>query len=59
MNEFIQSGETVSRYFNKVFGAICIIQEQFVKLPGSETPMEIRDSAEGFLYFEVILDYDT
>ncbi|KAJ6805010.1 uncharacterized protein M6B38_181475 [Iris pallida] len=53
--EFIRSGETISRYFNKVLGAICSIQERFVKQPGSETPMEIRNAAEWFPYFEVKL----
>ncbi|KAJ6794129.1 Uncharacterized protein M6B38_230975 [Iris pallida] len=50
--EFIRSGETISRYFNKVLGATCSIQERFVKQPGSETPMEIRNAAEWFPYFE-------
>ncbi|KAJ6805400.1 uncharacterized protein M6B38_180295 [Iris pallida] len=50
--EFIRSGETISRYFNKVLGAVCSIQERFVKQLGSETPMEIRNAAEWFPYFE-------
>ncbi|KAJ6811091.1 uncharacterized protein M6B38_155135 [Iris pallida] len=50
--EFIRSGETVSRYFNKVLGAICSIQERFVKQAGSDTPTEILNSAEWYPYFK-------
>ncbi|KAJ6820034.1 uncharacterized protein M6B38_398995 [Iris pallida] len=50
--EFIRSGETISRYFNKVLGAISTIRERFVRQPGSETPLEIRNSADWFPYFE-------
>ncbi|KAJ6848809.1 uncharacterized protein M6B38_272425 [Iris pallida] len=53
--EFIRSGETVSLYFNKVLGTIYTITERFVRQSGSETPLEIRNSAEWFSYFEVKL----
>lgn len=51
--EFIRSGETISRYFNKVLGAICSIKEQFMKQPGADIPLEIRESCEWYPYFQV------
>ena len=29
--DFIRSGEIISRYFNKVLGAICILRDQYMK----------------------------
>ena len=31
MVDFIGHGKTISRYFNKILGAICILRDQFMK----------------------------
>lgn len=51
--EFIRSGETVSRYFNKVLGAICELRDRFLKQAPNETPTEVEESSYYFPYFKV------
>lgn len=53
--EFVRSGETISRYFNLVLGAIFSIRERVLYQPGSETPIEIRENCEWFPYFKVMI----
>lgn len=53
--EFVRSGETVSRYFNKVLGAICAIRDDVMEQPGGETPEEIKEDRDWFPFFKVYL----
>jgi hypothetical protein len=50
---FIRSGETVSRYFNAVLGAICSICDHFVRQAGRETPIEITNNPLYYPFFKV------
>ncbi|XP_020273476.1 uncharacterized protein LOC109848413 isoform X2 [Asparagus officinalis] len=49
--DFIRSGETVSRYFNKVLGAISCLRDRFMKQAPSETPAEVRESTLFYPFF--------
>jgi len=42
--EFIRCGETISRYYNKVLGAICRLQDHFLKQTLNETPPKVKSS---------------
>jgi len=51
--DFIRSGETISRYFNKVLGAICVLRDQYMKQAPNETPSEVESSTLWYPYFSV------
>ncbi|KAK9272186.1 hypothetical protein L1049_002557 [Liquidambar formosana] len=46
------SGETVSRYFNRVMYAIISMHDDFIKQPGRETPREIWENLRFWPYFK-------
>ena len=53
-NRFQHSGETISRYFNKVLGAIMRLCPHYIKAVGSETPIEIATNPTFNPYFKVM-----
>ncbi|XP_020263332.1 uncharacterized protein LOC109839313 [Asparagus officinalis] len=53
-SHFIRSGETVSRYFNKVLEAICHIRPRFLRQARNEVPQEILSNP---LYYPYFKDY--
>ncbi|XP_020263684.1 uncharacterized protein LOC109839604 [Asparagus officinalis] len=50
--DFIRSGETISRYFNKVLGAIFSLRDRFMKQAPNETSAEIMESSQWFPFFK-------
>jgi len=50
---FDRSGETVSRYFNKVLRAIGGLQNELIKPPSLETPSKIEGNPRWDPYFKV------
>jgi hypothetical protein len=50
---FDRSGETVSRYFNKVLHAIGELRGEFIKAPSLETPSKIAGNHRWDPYFKV------
>ena len=48
--DFSRSSETISRYFNKVFGAICILRYQYMKQAPNETPPKVKSSTLWYPY---------
>lgn len=50
--EFVQSGETISWYFNNVLWALCAIRDDFVQAPGTCHP-EIENHPSWNPYFKV------
>ena len=53
--EFLQSGETVSRYFNAVLDALCVLSCDIIAMRTTETHTKISSSPGRFHpYFEVI-----
>ena len=51
--DFIRSGETISRYFNVVLGAICELRDHHVKQAPNETPFEVASNSLFNPYFAV------
>jgi hypothetical protein len=52
---FGRSGETVSRYFNKVLHAIGELRNDYIKPPTTATPSKIQGNARWDPYFKVVL----
>jgi hypothetical protein len=52
---FGRSGETVSRYFNKVLHAIGELRNDFIKPPSSATPSKIQGNPRWDPYFKVVV----
>ncbi|XP_020242829.1 uncharacterized protein LOC109846257 [Asparagus officinalis] len=50
--EFIRSGETVSRYFNKVLSAMNGLRDRYMKQAPKEVPEEIANNSNYFPYFK-------
>jgi hypothetical protein len=50
---FYRSIETVHRYFKHVLGAILKLHKHVIKLPDSDTPLEIRKNGKFYPYFKV------
>ncbi|XP_020269349.1 uncharacterized protein LOC109844645 [Asparagus officinalis] len=50
--QFIRSGETVSRYFNRVLQAISCIQGRFMKQAPNEVPHEIQNNPSFYPFFK-------
>jgi hypothetical protein len=50
---FGRSGETVSRYFNKVLHAIGELRNDYIKPPSSATPAKISENPRWDPYFKV------
>ncbi|XP_020259765.1 uncharacterized protein LOC109836312 [Asparagus officinalis] len=50
--EFIRSGETVSRYFNKVLQAMNGLRDRYMKQASKEVPEEIANNSNYFPYFK-------
>ncbi|XP_020254016.1 uncharacterized protein LOC109831086 [Asparagus officinalis] len=50
--QFIRSGETVSRYFNRVLQAISCIQGRYMKQAPNEVPQEIQNNPSFYLFFK-------
>jgi hypothetical protein len=51
---FSRSGETVSRYFNKVLHIIGELRNDFIMLPSSTTPAKISGNTRWDPYFKVV-----
>ncbi|XP_058114233.1 uncharacterized protein LOC131257354 [Magnolia sinica] len=51
-HRFIQSGQTISRYFSKALDAIMRLYPEFVKLPSAEIPTEISSNPNWRTYFQ-------
>lgn len=52
--EFLRSGETVSRYFNAVLDALCVLSRDLITMRTTETHPKISNSSGRFYpYFEV------
>ena len=52
--EFLRSGETVSRYFNIVLDALCVLSRDLITMRTTETHLKISNSSGRFHpYFEV------
>jgi len=51
--DFMRSGETISRYFNKVLGAICVLRDEFLTQASNATPVEVESSTVWYPYFAV------
>jgi hypothetical protein len=52
--EFLRSGETVSRYFNAVLEALCVLSRDIITMRTTETQLKITTSPGRFYpYFEV------
>ncbi|XP_077249152.1 uncharacterized protein LOC143888595 [Tasmannia lanceolata] len=47
-----RSGETISRYFNKVLRAILKLVDRFIKPSSSNTPRQIRENDRWYPYFK-------
>ncbi|XP_077228388.1 protein ANTAGONIST OF LIKE HETEROCHROMATIN PROTEIN 1-like [Tasmannia lanceolata] len=47
-----RSGETISRYFNKVLRAILSMVDIFIKPPSPDTPRQIRENPRWYPYFK-------
>jgi hypothetical protein len=52
---FYRSIETVHRYFKHVLGAVLKLHKHVIKLPDSDTPLEIRKNGRFYPYFKVSL----
>ena len=52
---FYRSVETVHRYFKHVLGAVLKLHKHVIKLPNSDTPLEIRKNGRFYPYFKVSL----
>ena len=52
---FYRSVETVHRYFKHVLGAVLKLHKHVIKLPDSDTPLEIRKNGRFYPYFKVSL----
>jgi hypothetical protein len=50
---FGRSGETISRYFNKVLHVIGELRNDFIKPPSSPTPSKIAGNPRWDPYFKV------
>ncbi|XP_020252488.1 uncharacterized protein LOC109829844 [Asparagus officinalis] len=50
--QFIRSGETVSRYFNRVLQAISCIQGKYMKQAPNEVPQEILSNPSFYPFFK-------
>lgn len=55
---FARSGETVSRYFNKVLHAVGELRHDFIKPPSSATPTKITGNPRWDPYFKVSCGLD-
>ncbi|XP_020243356.1 uncharacterized protein LOC109821591 [Asparagus officinalis] len=53
---FIRSGETVSRYFNKVLQAISYIQGRYMKQALNEVPQEILNNPSFYPFYKDCID---
>lgn len=51
--EFNRSGETVSRYFNAVLDALCLLARDLIRIKSTETHIKITSSPRFHPYFEV------
>ena len=51
--DFIRSNETISIYFNKLLGAICILRDQHMNQAPNETLPEVENSTLWYSYFSV------
>ena len=52
-SHFIRSGETVSRYFNKVLESIYHIRGRYIRQVPNEVPKEILNNHRYYPYFKV------
>jgi hypothetical protein len=52
---FYRSIETVHRYFKHVLGVVLKLHKRVIKLPDSDTPLEIRNNSRFYPYFKVSL----
>lgn len=52
-SHFIRSGETLSRYFNKVLEAICHLRGRYMRQAPNEVPPEILNNPRYYPYFKV------
>uniref|UniRef100_A0A2N9H6W8 Uncharacterized protein n=2 Tax=Fagus sylvatica TaxID=28930 RepID=A0A2N9H6W8_FAGSY len=50
---FYRSIETVHRYFKHVLGAVLKLHKHVIKLPDSDTPLEIRKNGRFYPYFKL------
>ncbi|XP_039119011.1 uncharacterized protein LOC120255181 [Dioscorea cayenensis subsp. rotundata] len=50
--EFLQSGETISRYFNNVLRAICTLSDDFVQPPSGICHLEIQANPNWYPHFK-------
>ena len=48
-----RSTETVHRYFKVVLRGVLKLYRALIRLPGEDTPLEIRDSRRFYPYFKV------
>ena len=55
-NRFQHSGETISRYFNKVLNAIVMLSKHYITPPTQDTPLEISSKSICYPYFKVLCD---
>eukprot|EP00268_Persea_americana_P058978 TRINITY_DN7185_c0_g1_i15.p1 TRINITY_DN7185_c0_g1~~TRINITY_DN7185_c0_g1_i15.p1 ORF type:complete len:191 (+),score=11.14 TRINITY_DN7185_c0_g1_i15:373-945(+) len=51
-NRFQHSGETISRYFNKVLNAIVMLSKHYITPPTQDTPLEISSKSIYYPYFK-------
>ncbi|RWR96010.1 putative nuclease HARBI1 [Cinnamomum micranthum f. kanehirae] len=51
-NRFQHSGETISRYFNRVLSAILHLSPHYIKPAGSDTPLEIATNPTFYPYLK-------
>ena len=52
-SRFHRSTETVHKYFKVVLREIIKLYRALIRLPGEDTPLEIRDSRRFYPYFKV------
>ena len=57
-SHFIRSGETVSRYFNKVLQAIICLRGRYMRQAINDTPQEIVNNQLYYPYFKVYLHFN-
>jgi hypothetical protein len=53
---FYRSIEMVHRYCRHVLGAVLKLHKHVIKLPDSDTPLEIRNNSRFYPYFKVSLE---
>ena len=53
LGDFIRSKKTISKYFKKVLGAMCVLRDSYMKQAPDETPPEVLSSTRWYPYFTV------